>query len=381
MHYDFLIIGQGLAGSTLAFQLLKAGKKVMVLDNQYSKSSSRVAAGLFNAITGNKFVKTSNADVLFEYLFKFYREAETLLGTNFLHELPIYRPFDSIEKQNLHLSESSDIAYQSYIDRTIDAHKFDDTIYNQFGGISIKKSGFLNTTVYIEAIKEYLLKNHAFIETEFIENQLVIEKNVISYCDLNCDLTADKIIFCRGWKDSQSPFWSFLPFASAKGEILYVTFEGGNYETIINRGCWILPMPQNKNVNNDLQNGNTPFYKVGATYEWDNLDENPTEHARKELVEKLEKLTRLPYKIIKQVAGVRPATIDRKPLIGHHFKHENVMIFNGFGAKGVSLIPYYSQHFADVLLQKTTLDKDIDIKRLKKYIENLQNIVNMPKFS
>jgi glycine/D-amino acid oxidase-like deaminating enzyme len=109
------------------------------------------------------------------------------------------------------------------------------------------------------------------------------------------------------------------------------------------------------------------FYKVGATYHWFNLNEETTEEARKELTEKLEKLTRLPYKITKQVAGIRPATMDRKPFIGQHPKHENMYIFNGFGAKGVSLVPYFAAHFADVLLQKIDLDVEVDIKRIKKH--------------
>ena len=74
MLYDFLIIGQGLAGSALAYQLLQAGQKVLVIDNQYANSASRVAAGLLNPITGNEMKKTWWADRLFPYLFQFYRK-------------------------------------------------------------------------------------------------------------------------------------------------------------------------------------------------------------------------------------------------------------------------------------------------------------------
>jgi glycine/D-amino acid oxidase-like deaminating enzyme len=52
-------------------------------------------------------------------------------------------------------------------------------------------------------------------------------------------------------------------------------------------------------------------------------------------------------KILKHKAGLRPATFDRKPFIGFHDKHKNVAIFNGFGSKGVSLIPYFAMNLAD----------------------------------
>ena len=52
MQVDFLIIGQGLAGSTLAVELLKRGKSILVVDRQDGGGSTRVAAGLVTPLTG-----------------------------------------------------------------------------------------------------------------------------------------------------------------------------------------------------------------------------------------------------------------------------------------------------------------------------------------
>ena len=84
MKVDYLIVGQGLAGTTLAFHLLKSNKKIFILDDCDSTSSSRVAAGLFNPITGKRNVKTWKADILFPYMKNFYRELEDFLGIKFL---------------------------------------------------------------------------------------------------------------------------------------------------------------------------------------------------------------------------------------------------------------------------------------------------------
>ena len=59
---EVLIVGQGLAGSLLALELEKRGRKIHVVDNNPSTSSSKVAAGLYNPITGRKMTKTWMAD-------------------------------------------------------------------------------------------------------------------------------------------------------------------------------------------------------------------------------------------------------------------------------------------------------------------------------
>ena len=45
---DYIVVGQGLAGSAVAVQLLQRKKRVLVIDQPTGNSSSRIAAGLFN---------------------------------------------------------------------------------------------------------------------------------------------------------------------------------------------------------------------------------------------------------------------------------------------------------------------------------------------
>src|SRR5688572_337382 len=110
IRVDFIIVGQGLAGSAVALQLINRGKKILVIDRPIANSSSRVAVGLFNPITGRNLVKTWLADQLFPCFHRFYRDAETLTGKKFFHSLPLYRPFGSIEEQNEWMAKSADPA-------------------------------------------------------------------------------------------------------------------------------------------------------------------------------------------------------------------------------------------------------------------------------
>ena len=63
MITDYLIIGQGLAGSLLAWELIQRDCKVVIIDNG-KENASQVAAGLINPITGMRFVKSADVDTL-----------------------------------------------------------------------------------------------------------------------------------------------------------------------------------------------------------------------------------------------------------------------------------------------------------------------------
>lgn len=64
-EFDYLIVGQGIAGTLLTHFLLKKNKKFLVADLYNPNSASSVAAGLFNPVTGRRLVKTWKADSIF----------------------------------------------------------------------------------------------------------------------------------------------------------------------------------------------------------------------------------------------------------------------------------------------------------------------------
>ena len=110
-------------------------------------------------------------------------------------------------------------------------------------------------------------------------------------------------------------------------------------------------------------------HRVGSTYTKHDLDLGPTNAAKTELLEKLTDLVRLPVsEIISHKTGIRPATRDRKPFLGKHPTEEGVYIFNGFGAKGVSLVPYFSEQMVSYLLNNKAIDPEVDIARYFNYI-------------
>ena len=110
---DYIIVGQGLAGSCVALQLLQRGKTIMMIDRARENSATHVAAGLFNPVTGKNLVKSWKADELFTYLHSFYTDAEQLTGETFFNSMPLYRPFVSVEEQNAWMGKSADESFST----------------------------------------------------------------------------------------------------------------------------------------------------------------------------------------------------------------------------------------------------------------------------
>ena len=110
------------------------------------------------------------------------------------------------------------------------------------------------------------------------------------------------------------------------------------------------------------------FYKVGATYEWNDLTENTSEEGKTFLEEKLNDLLKLPYQIIKHEANIRPTTKDRKAIVGEHPKHKNIFILNGLGTKGVMHAPYLAKQLFTFITLGNEIEKEININRFEKLV-------------
>src|SRR6187402_35101 len=96
---DFLIIGSGLAGISFAETALQNDKSILVFEN-YSQNSTRVAGGLYNPVVLKRFSAVWNAEEQIKLLNEFYIKIENKLQVKFDYKIPVYRKFFSIEEQN-----------------------------------------------------------------------------------------------------------------------------------------------------------------------------------------------------------------------------------------------------------------------------------------
>ena len=345
---DFIIVGQGLAGSALALELMKNDRKVFVFDEPNKNHSSAVAAGLFNPITGRVMTKTWKADLLFPFLIDFYLQAEKLLSSHFFFPMQLYRPFISVHEQNEWMGKSAEPGMESYLKKILTHSEFGNHVYDDFGGLLLSQCGYVDTNSFIDAVRENLLTKEAFAREHFLEKELILQEDYVQYKNLK----AKKIIFCNGNESRNSKFFGWLPFRPLKGETIHVNINA-EFNCIYNRGVYVVPTRQRG------------VYKVGATYNTKDFTAVNTPEGLTELTDKLNELIKLPYEVTTQNWGIRPSTADRRPFLGCHPQEKNVAIFNGLGTKGVSLAPYFANQLTNWLLTTGSIDKEVDIKRFK----------------
>ncbi len=343
---DFIIVGQGLAGSCLAMRLLGMGKTVWVMDQPHQNTCSKVAAGLFNPITGMGIVKTWMAEEIFAELFRFFPTMESKFGASFFYPMHLFRPFHNIEEQNNWMAKTADKERNKFVKEVYTSARYPN-IHNSFGGIEVNQSGYLDTNAFIGAVRSHLIASDSYTEEEFSPDRLSIHSQSVLYHEVE----ADKIIFCTGF-ESLAPYFHWLPIRPLKGETLQISLEE-RPELIYNKGVYVVPTAE------------AEIYKAGATYSLTDLSKSTSQAGREELEEKLTALLKDTYTVKSQEWGIRPTTVDRRPILGPHPEYSNLVIFNGLGTKGVSLAPYFSKQLADWLTEQGEIHKEVNINRFK----------------
>lgn len=344
-NHDVLIVGSGLAGSSLAYRLMQRGKRVLLIADPDTPSASRVAAGLINPVTGQRLVLQDNIEALLESAQSFYQHLEALFDQKLLHNREMLRVIRSEKEAEAWQKRKADPAYEPYIgnfkdhDRRINAPK---------GLFSQHYTGFLDTNALLDAFHHYFSEHKSMRLSKVHYDDISLTQDGVHWQGVQ----AKQIIFCEGWRGSSNPWFNHLPFQPAKGEIVTFFTDSRLPEAIINAGNWIIPIDQHT-------------FKLGATYDWNVLDENVTDDAKEKLIKALKQIFVRPPKsrLIEQRAGVRPGSRDKLPFIGFHVEHPQLGIFNGFGSKGTLLTPWYSDMFARHITHGEALPANADIAR------------------
>lgn len=343
---ELIIVGQGLAANVLMHTCHQQGISFAAIGNSRLSSCSRVAAGIWNPVVFKRMTKSWLADELIPCLETFYAGCEARLQRKIVTHRPIIKPFAEDQEKKLWILKSG-LELRGYLDpepkEEIPEALSQCRIPNGYGIIG--RCGNLNLPEFLDG-SALFFKDQISSET-FDYARLQILPDKVAYGSLE----AKAIVFCEGHLVKNNPFFSWIPLKPAKGEVLTVSVPGLKLqEAIFNRNGFLM----------DIGPG---LYKTGATYEWQDLSERATDKGRQELEGKLGQMTACGYSIRQHEAGVRPSSVDRRPLIGRHPKYGNLYAFNGLGTKGVMLAPFFSNNFVNFYLQKEALHKEADLSR------------------
>ena len=348
---DFIVVGNGLAGISFSEIALQNNKSIFVFDNN-SQPSSKVAGGLYNPVVLKRFSEVWKAKEQIEFAFPLYHNIQSRLNVIFDYELPILRKLFSIEEQNNWFQAADKLNLAPFLAPKLSKQKYD-AIDSPFHYGKVNHTGYLEISTLIESYSKYLKSLNCYSTEAFDYNEIQFLESGIQYKDIQ----AKNIIFAEGFGVHANPFFNDLPLDGTKGELLIIKAPNLHLDVVIKSSVFILP------IGKDL-------YKVGATYDWKDKTNNPTEEGKKELVDKLKELISCDFEIVEHFAGVRPTVKDRRPLVGTHPIHPQLHVLNGLGTRGVMLGPYLANQLFQHIDNGAPLENEINIERCYKKSRN-----------
>jgi glycine oxidase len=356
---DYIIIGQGLAGTLLAFFLLQEGQNILIIDNYTEGGASKIAAGVVNPVTGRRIVKSWRIDDFLPFAKKTYQSIENQYDIKIWHEKNIIRTFKNAEDENEWLLRSSWADYQPFCQSssppsvaTSLAMTFSDKIKSFYGYGEIKQAAQVDLTILLSFFQAKWLAEGILIQDKFDYKALKIEETGVLYKNYK----AKKAISCEGAAGTKNPFFNHLPFNVDKGELLIVKIPNLDLTTIFKNNISIVPLKEKDH------------YWVGATNEWNSPHHLPTDNKKQLIINELREILLIDFEILDHQAAFRPTVKDRRPLLGFHPQYPQMGIFNGLGTKGASLAPYWAAHFTSVLLRGETIEKEVNSQRFQYFL-------------
>lgn len=343
---DFIVVGCGLASIAFIEQLKSNQQSVIVFDDN-SQQSSTVAGGLYNPVVLKRFTSVWKSKEQLDLALPFYKKLEQKLKVQLDYKTPVLRRFTSTEELNNWFAAADKPNVGNFISTKI-VKNTNPAIKADYGFGEVLQTGRIDTQTLIDSYKNYLLTNDEFVNSKFDYEQLNCTENGFVYKNIS----AKHIVFAEGFGLKHNPYFNNLPLNGTKGELITIEAPDLNIDFILKSSAFLIPL------------GNH-LYRVGATYEWTDKTNNPTEKGKEELVSKLKTFINCEFKVIDQVAGIRPTVKDRRPLVGEHSTQKNMFILNGLGTRGVMIAPYVAQQLYKHITSNTALDPEIDCHRFK----------------
>jgi glycine/D-amino acid oxidase-like deaminating enzyme len=344
MKWDYIIVGQGIAGTLLHYFLDQSESKILIVD-QYKQSASRISSGILNPLTGRKYVKSWMFDKLIEQAVPSYQEISAKLGLQLFQSLPILRALPNRKAEIEWDYRSSLPEYEKYIGSKLEWGEVEQYINKDIPYVSIKNGYHIHMPKLVEAYRSYLKEKELLLEAKFEYDDVIFEEDEVNWRNHK----AGNIIFCEGAGATMNPFFKYLPFNPSKGEAMTVEVPF-TLQRVVKKTGFIVPWSEKK-------------MWVGSASFWNYEHDQPTETGEQRIRKQLEDMYSGPYEKIKSLAAEKPGVKDRRPFLGTHPKFDRLHIFNGLGTKGASLAPYFAREMADYLIKDKPIDKMVDIQR------------------
>lgn len=349
--YDYAILGQGLAGTLLAWHLHWRGRRVVLLDRDAPVTASKIAAGLLNPITGQRPGLSWRLEEFLPAAEGFYRSVEGILGERILHSLPMVRLLQDAEAVRRWCRIAGMPAVRRHLSDPQPEPLVDpERVHPGAGGFEISSSHVLDVPRFLQESRRVLEVRRAEID---VAGAVIPGADSVRIRMNAHTLVARRLVFCQG-PDARrgNPWFDWVPFRCAKGEILEVNCPAlCGEQRVLNGAAWLAPVP-----------GGVPgTFRAGSTYAHDDLTPLPTNAGRAAIEARLRTLLKGAFEVTGHVAAIRPIIHRSRALIGMHPSQPRIGFFNGLGSKGSLNGPCIAGKFAAFLEEGVPVEDAFDL--------------------
>ncbi len=343
---DLLIVGHGITGANLHLHARQRGLSCAVFDLPKKNESSSVAVGLFHPMAFRDSKYAWAGKEVFDEALDFYRSIDE--DKTLVQDIILYRILGSTEEYNRWRARMEESQYLDVLDYSSGM----EVVEAPHGLGKLKACAKLDVPAFIAKSRELLADDHYF-ETEFDFD--AFDEETGGYKSPSIDFQAKHIVFCEGLGIQKNPFFSHLPFHPAKGDLLKIRL-GNKLNAALNKKHFIAPSEDG-------------LYWLGATYDNKNLRVEPDEKAAQQLLEVARSIYTDKLVPLEHLAGIRPASYDRRPFVGTHPHKSKVSVLNGMGSKACLLSPRCSALLLDALLKEENIPAEMALERVDSYLK------------
>ncbi|MBX3254374.1 MAG: FAD-binding oxidoreductase [Chitinophagaceae bacterium] len=349
---QFLVVGLGIAGTLISYELWKAGKDFIVIDDSSESSKASLVAGaVINPVNIHKWEPVALAEAIIPTALETYRSLEVLLNIALMDEMSILS-FQSHEAHPLFLQKKNEgnrwLAEANAHD-ILSAEKN----FKQFDALGIIKPVWkIQALKLIEQWKQFLQEKQLFLKDRFQVKDCSVSAGTVVYKELS----AEKIIFCEGAAASQNSFFRSLPFNKNRGEALLLSIPGLSPQYIYHHSTRLVPAADH-------------LFWCGSNYQWQFDDLLPDRQWRINTETLLHNWLKLPFTVEDHIVAERPTTAGQEFVVGVHPAMPSVAILNGLGTKGFSAGPLLAKQLCNELLSTQKAKPVLPVKPLGKWLK------------
>ena len=312
-------------------------------------SAFRVAAGVINPVTGRWMTKTWNFDQILPEAVETYRAIEQRFGIQVYHPIPEIRFCQNTEDLKRVGRRMRNPRYQNVLNHMAAAGEAAPEFNDDFGSFHIDQAAYVDLPLVVHTLRASFSTLGVFRDEAFLHSEL--QPGTIGWQYRG--LRADKVIFCEGAAMQDNPWFKHLPLKPAKGETLLCQSPTLRLpQKLYHHKKWFLPYPDGS-------------FRIGASYDESDLSDAPTEGKKDELLTAAREALKEPHRVevTAHLAGIRPGTVDSRPIIGAHPTESGLYLINGLGSKGASTAPSMTQQLTEHILKKSPIEDEVNLTR------------------